>query len=131
MVAVAAIYAVTSALGKRAVVLSSPGTTAAYYFVGVAIVGVPALAPRPSELRRLLRGWPLLVVAIALTYCVHLFVHMEAIERLPAAEMIALKRTSVLFASLAGVRFLDEPSPPGRLAGAILMVAGAIWIGFV
>ena len=131
MFLVALIYAVTSALGKRGVVLSSPGTMAAYYFVAVALVGIPALAPRPAELRRLLAGWPVLVVAIGITFTVHLFTHMAAVSLMPAAEMIALKRTSLLFASVAGVALLGEPNPPGRLAGAGLMVAGAIWIGFV
>jgi drug/metabolite transporter (DMT)-like permease len=129
MLAAAAIYAVTSALGKRGVVLSSPGTMAAYYFLAVALLGLPALAPRPSELRRILAKHAAVALAIGVAYTLHLFVHMLAVSAMPAAEMIAIKRTSLLLGSLAGVVLLDEPAPRGRLAGATLMLAGAIWIG--
>jgi drug/metabolite transporter (DMT)-like permease len=130
MFLVAVIYAVTGALGKRGVLAASPGAMAAYYFLALAVVGTAAARPRLDRLSPLVRARPVLCAAVGVTFAAHLFTHMFAVSRMPVAEMIALKRISLLLGSVAGVLLLGEPAPRGRLAGAALMVAGALWIGF-
>jgi drug/metabolite transporter (DMT)-like permease len=129
MLAVAAIYAVTSALGKRGVVLSSPGTMATYYFLAIVIVGVPVVMPHPRRLARVLRRRLWICAGLGVAFALHVLTHMNAVALMPVAEMISVKRLSMLFAALAGVLLLGEPAPRGRLPGAAMMVAGAVWIG--
>jgi len=131
MFLVACIYSITGALGKKGVLASSPGTMATYYFLALALVGSVAARPRPRKLASLVRSRPLLSIAIGITFAAHLFTHMAAVSWMPVAEMIALKRLSLLIGSVAGVILLGEPAPRGRIAGATFMVAGAAWIGFV
>ncbi|MBP7148544.1 MAG: EamA family transporter [Acidobacteria bacterium] len=127
MLGVAVIYSITSALGKRGVVVSSPAVMAVYYFLAVAVLGSPVA--RPRTVLRLVRAHTALAVRIGLASTAQLFTHMAALALMPAAEMIALKRLSLLFGSAAGVFLLGERGGRARLAGAALMVAGAIWIG--
>ena len=116
-------------LGKRGVVLSSPGTMATYYFLAIVIVGVPVVMPHPRRLARVLRRRLWICAGLGVAFALHVLTHMNAVALMPVAEMISVKRLSMLFAALAGVLLLGEPAPRGRLPGAAMMVAGAVWIG--
>jgi drug/metabolite transporter (DMT)-like permease len=49
-----------------------------------------------------------------------------AMAQAPVAMVSALRETSVLFAALLAVFWLKEPFTPARMAGAVLVMAGAI-----
>jgi drug/metabolite transporter (DMT)-like permease len=128
MVGVALIYAVTSALGKIAVLHSSPVFFGAVYSCLLAVT-VGAVAARFSPgiwgtVRIHLR--PLVIIGAlygAMAVC-----HFKAIALAPVAYMIALKRTSILFAVILGRVFFRERALRQRLLGALLMLAGAVLI---
>ena len=54
---------------------------------------------------------------------------MAAVARIPVAEMVALKRLSLLFAALAGVVLLGGEAPRGCLGGGAPVVPGPVWMG--
>lgn len=130
MLLVALIYSITGALGKKGVMASSPTTMAVYYFLALALIGTVAAGVPPGRLAAVARSRPILTTLIGLSFTAHLFTHMAAVKCMPVAEMIAVKRLSLLLGSVAGVFLLGEPAPRGRIAGAVLMVVGAAWIGF-
>lgn len=68
----------------------------------------------------------LLGLAVALT----VVCHMVAISKIEAAYMISIKRTSLLFSVLYGAYWFREEKIRERLAGAALMLAGILMIGF-
>lgn len=138
MLVVAAVYAVTSVLGKRAILHSEPVFFACFYFVLLGVV-VPAVS-----MPLLLRGPNVRVVSAAdighpaarqqftwLAWCgvgftqaVMVLSHMWAINLVAAAYMIAVKRTSLLFSVILGRLVFGEGEIVQRLAGAVLMVLG-------
>lgn len=129
MLAVASIYSVTSVLGKRAVLLSTPIFFAAFYFVIHGLFATAAISlifrVKPwSILRRNIKG----VVVVGVCQGLMVITHMAAISMAPAAYMIAVKRTSILFGVLMGCTFLGESGLLQRLTGALLMVAGVFCI---
>jgi drug/metabolite transporter (DMT)-like permease len=128
MLAVAVIYAVTGALCKRGVNAVGAAPMAVYYFLAVALLVVPVVGPRGRSLARLVRLHPRLSLLVIVVFGLHLFAHMAALARIPVAEMVALKRTSVVMAAAAGILILKEEHAAFRLPGAIIMVAGAAWI---
>ena len=62
---------------------------------------------------------------------VHITCHAQAIIIAPAAYMVAVKRTSVLFSVLLAWLLLKEDSVVQRGLGALLMFAGAVLISFL
>ena len=56
--------------------------------------------------------------------------HYYAIEIAKVAYMIAVKRTSLIFATLWGWLFFKEEQITGRLAGATIIVIGVLLISF-
>lgn len=121
MLGVAAIYSVTSALGKVAVVHSSPQTFAFVYYAVLTVGLAPwawgtARNPGPRSLGRLL--------PVGLFGASMILLHFSAIRLAPASYMIAAKRTSLLWSILLGRAFLDERNTGRRLIGGALMLAG-------
>ncbi|RUM87762.1 MAG: EamA/RhaT family transporter [Thermodesulfatator sp.] len=125
MLAVAGIYAVTSALGKRAILLSSPLWFASFYFVLLGLV-VPFLLRifRGTRILPLFRKKPLGFFLLGLSQALMVVCHMQAISLAPAAYMIAVKRTSILFGVFLGGAFLRERYFGVRLLAAAVMVGG-------
>ncbi len=128
MVGVALIYAVTSALGKIAVLHSSPVFFGAVYSLLLAVT-VGAVAARFSPgIWGTVRIHVRPLVIIGALYGAMAVCHFKAIELAPVAYMIALKRTSILFAVILGRVFFRERALRQRLLGALLMLAGAVLI---
>ena len=129
MLAVAAIYALTASLDKKAVLLSSPEFFSATYFTFLAVLlGVIVMATRGP--RALLRGLApnRYTAAMGLAYAVMIITHNLAIRRVEAAYMISVKRTSMLFGIGFGWLFFGEKEIRRRLAGAAIMLAGLFLI---
>jgi drug/metabolite transporter (DMT)-like permease len=128
MIGVALIYAVTSALGKIAVLHSSPVFFGAVYSALLA-VSVGAVAARFSPgVWGTVRIHVRPLVIIGALYGGMAVCHFKAIELAPVAYMIALKRTSILFALILGRVFFREGALRERLLGAFLMLIGAVLI---
>jgi len=127
MLAVALIYAVTSVLGKKAVLLSDPLWFAGTYFVllGLFVPAVLKLFFRPKILgflRQNLRG----LLLLGLTQALMFICHMKAVSLAPTAYMIAVKRTSILFGILFGGVFFQESHLGARFLAASIMLLGVI-----
>lgn len=124
MLGVAAIYALTSTLGKAAMRHLPPEYYGAFYFavLGLAVSLFFGLR-RPALFRRLAsRPGPVALVG-ALT-AVMAFTHFLAIQQVQVAYMIAVKRTSLLFGILYGALWFGERDLRRRLPAGALMVAG-------
>jgi len=127
MLGAAGLYAVTSALGKLAVLQSSPTFFGIFYptvFGGTMLAGYP-WSSRPG--RQLLErpGWGLL---LGVCMAVSILCHFHGIQQAPAAYLIAVKRTSLLFSVLYGGLWLGEANLGGRILGAGCMVTGVMFI---
>ncbi len=136
MLLVAVIFSVSAVVDKVGVLASGPYTWAAALnaFVAAA-VGPVALA----RARRGGRGGPpergaaaapdeappyADLAGAALVTAVALAAQMTAITMTAAAYVIAVKRTSIFFAVLAGGAFFGESATPRRAVAAAIMLAG-------
>ncbi len=133
MLAVSLIYSVTSCLGKRAILYSSPLFFAPFYFSFLGII-VPlffSLYWKKNGLNRLgtkvvnggIRMWGA-VISIGILQSIMVYSHMLAISLSNAAYMIAVKRTSLLFSILFGAIFFKEGPLLPRGIGGIFMLLG-------
>jgi drug/metabolite transporter (DMT)-like permease len=135
MLMVAAIYSLTSVLGKQAILHSNPVFFGSFYFVLLGLITPPFLFALSrfgfwkTEYSRLAvrghgsRAWKAWW-AVGLTQAVMVMCHMWAIHLATAAYMIAVKRTSLLFSVVYGHLVFDEADFMQRLGGAGLMLAG-------
>ena len=125
MLSVALIYSITSNFDKIGVQNSSP------LFWSLSITSVMTVGfllmlrflphpkiPTPST------NTLGILLAIGLFQAVGLFFHNTALSVGPVPSVIAVKRSSILFATLWGIMFLREEQGKERLAGAVLMVIG-------
>lgn len=128
MLGVAALYALTSTLGKQATQLLPAEVFAAFYFAVLGLVAaLLVLAPRPrlagSLVHRLVRRpWPALLVAGLLGVMV--YTHFTAIQQVEVAYMMAVKRTSLVFGVLYGILLFREPGLATRLPAGLVMLLG-------
>ena len=127
MLGVAVIYSVTSALGKRAIMASSPLFFAAFYLPLLALMITPvALYKGRGELRSMARDGTVRASALpGLCYALQALAHVYAIDLTNVAYMIAVKRTSLLFGVLYG-RYLFQER--GGLLATLIMLSGVILI---
>ena len=127
MLCVAAIYSLTSTLGKRAIELSSPLLFAAIYLPLLVLAITPvALYKGRRELGQMAGNGTIRASLIpALCYALQVVTHVYAINLTNVAYMIAVKRLSLLFGVLYGHYLFQEKG--GILATAI-MLAGVFLI---
>ena len=71
-----------------------------------------------------------ILIVIGLFQTMGLIFHTTALSLGPVPSIIAVKRSSILFAVLWGIVFLRERQGKERLAGAVLMVMGIGMLGF-
>lgn len=128
MLAVAALYALTSTLGKGAMAYMAPEDFGAFYFavLGIGVILLLAL-PRPRSLLKIAQR-PLPVLTIGVLMAVMAYSHFLALQQVEVAYMIAVKRTSLLFGILYGALLFKEPGLSRRLPAGALMVAGVALI---
>ncbi len=126
MILVALIYSVTSSLGKKAILHSSPLFFGATYVFSLALFLTPiALWNARHHVRQFAeqRSYRELM-APGIFYAIMVASHMIAISAANVAYMISLKRTSVLIGVAYGHLIFRERHIRERLAGAIIMLAG-------
>ena len=125
------IYGLTSVLGKKALLLSEPVFFASFYFSALGIAGLIFAKAfgriRVFEVSRASLREVLLVGGTQALMCLF---HMLALSLVETAYMIALKRTSILFAVILGYLFFRERYVGFRLTGALLMLLGVVIITF-
>ncbi|NOY45636.1 MAG: EamA family transporter [Deltaproteobacteria bacterium] len=121
MLAVAALYSVTAALGKVAVLASDPVTFGVVYY-GILTGCLTPWAVRGAGRPR--RSRPLTLGLVGLFSAAMILAHFSAIRLAPASYMIAVKRTSVLWSILLGGVVFSEHGWRRRLLGGTVMVAG-------
>ncbi len=127
MLMAAGLYAVTSALGKLAVMQSSPTFFGLFYptaLNGIMLASYP-WSSKPGR-RLLQRPGCGLLVGVCLAGSI--LCHYHGIQQAPAAYLIAVKRTSLLFSVLYGGLWLGEEHCSARALGATCMVVGVILI---
>jgi len=130
MLVVAAIYSITSVLGKQAIQHSEPIFFACFYFLLLGCITPPVLygfralnGAAPKTDRPLSGQWQAWC-ALGLIQATMVLSHMWAIHLVAAAYMIAVKRTSLVFSVLYGKFAFGEEEITRRLAGASLMALG-------
>lgn len=124
MLAVALIYSVTAPLGKKCILISSPLFMAATYFSLIAVsLTIWNCCKYGRKELKLLFGKQIFWL-IGLAQAVMVLSHVYAISMGPAAYMIAVKRTSMLFGVIYGLAIFKEGEARYRLPGSLLMVVG-------
>lgn len=124
------LYSATSVIGKTAILHSNPWFFAVIYFLAFTLV-IGLLTPlfqgrlTPGQKVPLLPG-----VLIGVVMAVMIFSHMLAISKVEAAYMVSLKRTSMLFGVGYGIFWFKEEGGGQRLAGAAVMMAGVMFVGW-
>ena len=127
-IAAAMLYAITSTFGKMMVEHSSPLFVAAIYYPIVSVATAPLVLWRePQVFVKFQQRWLrflLLGMVVGLTILFHFF----AIADAPVAYMIAVKRSSMIFAILYGWRLYREGNLRYRIAAGLIMLAGIFLI---
>jgi len=131
MLSVALIYSVTSNFDKIGVQNSSPlfWSLSITSVMTVGFVVLFALLPRqtfPTSQPHILKT----LILLGLFQGIGLIFHNMALSMGPVPSVIAVKRSSILFAVIWGILFLRERQGKGRLAGAALMLIGIGILGF-
>ena len=125
MLSVALIYSLTSNFDKIGVQNSSPlfWSLSISSMMTVGFVIMLYLLPRPNIPTPSTNTLGILF-AIGLFQALGLFFHNTALSVGAVPSVIAVKRSSILFATLWGIMFLREEQGKERLAGTVLMVIG-------
>jgi uncharacterized membrane protein len=127
MLMVAVIWSITSALGKRGVIIF--GALQFGYLI-TALIGIIFLVVGFLRVRLMYAPW-VLDGRIAVTFVIAAIVmsfqevtHFLAVSMAPVAYMISVKRVSMVIGVIFGWRFFGEANILNRLAGALIMLAG-------
>jgi len=130
MMAVAAIYAITSNLGKLAILHSSPVFFAFFYWLLYCAALTPVLYYFDRGAFSAGRLKPALPVflTIGTVQGAMVLTHMLAMKLTQVSYMVAVKRTSLLFGIGFGFLMFREKHIGGRLAGSLIMLAGLVLI---
>jgi len=127
MLLVALIWSLTSTLGKKGVQLSDPLFFGVFYMLALS---VPLTVIAGWRVKRNvasvnLKGRNALWLALAgLVTALAMIAHFHAIELVPVAYMISVKRTSLIFSVLFGGLIFRERHIRLRLFGTCIMLSG-------
>jgi drug/metabolite transporter (DMT)-like permease len=128
MLLTAAIYSLTSVLGKVAMQHVTPAFFGPFYFVTLAFATALVFASRDVSSWRALGRNPWAHLGIGACMAVMVVTHFHAIEHIEVAYMVAVKRTSLLFGMLYGAWLFHEQGLTKNLAAGTLMVAGVFLV---
>lgn len=129
---VAFIYSITSVLGKKGILFSNPLWFAGFYF---SILGI--ITTLVVKILYKIKLWEFIkfyykpILLVGLTQAFMCYFHMISLSHVETAYMIALKRTSILFAVILGYFILRESYILVRLFAALLMFLGILVITFL
>ncbi len=124
MLGAAAVYSLTSVMGKAAMQYVPPVFFGPFYFLLLGLAAPLVLAAdRPTRLTALWRR-PAAHLLIGLLASAMVVTHFLALAQVEAAYMIAVKRSSLLFGIVYGAVLFGEQRLRQHLAAGTLMVAG-------
>ena len=128
MLIAAALYSVTSVLGKGALAYTTPVFFGTLYYVviGFCVIVVFSIGARTPV--HVLWRKPAPHLAIGLFMAVMVVTHFFAIQHVEVAYMIAVKRTSLLFGILYSVLLFHERARIEHFLAGGLMLAGVYLI---
>jgi len=128
MLFTAALYSLTSVLGKVALLHVTPGFFGPFYFAALGGVTMLLFGSRDTGIWRALGRQPLAHLAIGACMAAMVVTHFYAIGHVEVAYMIAVKRTSLLFGMLYGAWLFHEQGLSRNLAAGSLMLLGVALI---
>ncbi len=128
MLLVSVIYAITSALGKVAILHSSPLFFGPFYYVGLAIILTPSILSKPKVQFEFGKFYLFGATLIGLSVTLMIISHVIAISKIEAVYMISIKRLSPLFGVIYGGILFKEAYLGVRLFATALMCLGSIMI---
>ncbi len=126
---VAFIYSITSVLGKKELLLTDPVWFASFYFslLGVFATLVIKIFYK-IKILDFIKKHKNAILLVGGTQALMCFCHMIALSHIETAYMIALKRTSILFAVILGYLIFKESYFLIRLFSVIFMLLGILII---
>ena len=128
MLITAALYSITSVLGKGALAYTTPVFFGTLYYVviGFAVIITFSIGARTPV--HVLWKKPVAHLAIGLCMGIMVITHFFAIEQVEVAYMIAVKRSSLLFGILYSVLLFHERARIEHFVAGGLMLAGVYLI---
>jgi drug/metabolite transporter (DMT)-like permease len=131
MLIVAAIFSVTSALGKLAILHSEPAFFGVVYPTVVGGFMLTAYPFSPVRQGKMLTARWTAGLVLGVAVAGEILCHVFGMALAPAAYLIGVKRLSILFSVILGGVFLQERPIFPRLLAAGLMVSGVALIAFL
>jgi drug/metabolite transporter (DMT)-like permease len=128
MLIVAALYSLTSVMGKGALQYVPAGFFGPFYFVLLGVVASIVFARRDERPWQVLTRHPWAHLGVGLFMGLMVLTHFLAIQHVEVAYMIAVKRTSLLFGMLYGAWLFREHGLGRNLLAGMIMVAGVYLI---
>ena len=128
MLMTAALYSLTSVMGKGALQYATPGFFGPFYFVVLGIVAAGVFSSRDISSWRALARHPWAHLGVGAFMAGMVVAHFYAIAHIEVAYMIAVKRTSLLFGMLYGAWLFGETGLARNLAAGTLMLAGVFLV---
>lgn len=130
MLLIAAIFSVTSSVDK--IVLQESSViffiASLTFIISGSLLAYGYITLPKIEFTKLMPNWKVLLLLGVVLFIV-LFLHMNAISRTIVPFAISIKRMSIFLSVLYGVVWLKERQSGNHLAGAVLMLVGAMVIG--
>jgi len=128
MLITAALYSITSVLGKGALAYTTPVFFGTLYYVVIGITVIVTFSIGARTPVHVLWRRPLPHLAIGLFMGIMVLTHFFAIRDVEVAYMIAVKRTSLLFGILYSVLLFHERARFEHFLAGGLMLAGVFLI---
>jgi drug/metabolite transporter (DMT)-like permease len=128
MLITAALYSMTSVLGKGALAYTTPVFFGTLYYVVIGFTVIVVFSVGASTPVNVLWRKPAPHLAIGLFMGIMVLTHFFAIQHVEVAYMIAVKRTSLLFGILYSVLLFHERARIEHFLAAGLMLAGVFLI---
>ena len=128
MLITAALYSLTSVLGKGALAYTTPIFFGTLYYVVIGFTVIVIFSAGASTPVNVLWRRPVPHLAIGLFMGVMVVTHFFAIQHVEVAYMIAVKRTSLLFGILYSVLLFHERARIEHFVAGGLMIAGVYLI---
>jgi drug/metabolite transporter (DMT)-like permease len=128
MLSVAALYSITSVIGKNLLQYAPPLFFGPFYACILAAIVLIALGVKEPGSFAVIRRRPAAVLLVALTATIEAVTHYFAVQQIEVAYMIAVKRTSLLFGILYGAWLFKEANLVQHLGAGTIMVLGVVLI---
>ena len=128
MLFTAALYSLTSVMGKGALAYTTPLFFGTFYYVVIGFAVIVVFSIGASTPVHVLWRRPVAHIAIGLFMSIMVLSHFFAIQYIEVAYMIAVKRSSLLFGMLYSVLLFHERARAEHFLAGAMMVAGVYLI---